>query len=253
MDVRGLVWIGTRTPAFAAMEVFVRDVLELPVGDRRPHFLRFDFPDGGCFEVFDAADPGYAHFSTGPVVGLEVADFDRARAELERRGHSLIGPEGGERGVYRWQHFRGPDDRVLEIVDYPRRGARRPPTGRLGLTKVAWMGLSTSDWGAVANFYTNTLGLSAEEATDDLIECALPDGSSVEAFRRGSEADHTHFRTGPVPGLGVIDLGAAIRYLEDRGVPILERRVRKESGWAHFRAPDGNVYELKQSDPPYRW
>ena len=241
------MWVGTRTARFAEMVRFLRTTLELPVGLERAHFVRFDLAEGSCFEVFDSALDHYAHFSTGPVVGFEVADFDRSRPELERQGYPLMGPEGGERGQYRWQHFRGPDGLVLEIVDRPERPARRPPTGALSVTQIAWMGVSTARFDSVASFYRETLGLPVEEQTNDLIECRLPDGSTVEAFRRGSPMDHPHFRTGPVPGLGVPDVVAAVRLLRERGVPLLQHRVREGGGWAHFRAPDGNVYELKES------
>lgn len=229
------------------MVEYLGHTLELPLGSRRAHFARFDLPDGGFFEVFDAADPAYLHFTTGPVVGFEVADFDRARTELVRAGYALLGPPGGEPKSYRWQHFRGPDALVLEIVDYPDRPPPGPPVGALGVTSIAWMGISTPRFEAVTGFYRRTLGLRVEESTPDLIECGLPDGSSVEAFRRDSPMDHAHFRTGPVPGLGVTDLRQALLRLEERGVPILDRRLRELGGWAHFRAPDGNVYEVKQS------
>ena len=237
MNVRGLVWAGSRTRAFGEMVRFLHETLELPIGAQRPGFARLDLPDSSYFEVFDSRGEHYDHFSTGPVVGFEVADFDRARSELESSGCPLLGPEGGERGDYRWQHFRGADGCVFEIVDYPNRPARRAPIGALQLTKVLWMGLSTPHFEATAKFYTDVLGLPAEETTNDLIECRLSDGSSVEAFRRGSEMDHSHFRTGPVPGLGVMDLGEAMRRLRERNVPLIQSRVTEQGGCLLYTSP----------------
>ncbi len=249
MEVRGLCWLGTRTPAFAATVTFFGSTLELPLGAERPGFARFDFPGGGALEVFDTTEPDHVHFTTGPVIGFEVGDFDAARTELEHRDYELVLGPGGSPGSYRWQHFRGPEGVLFEIVDRPARPRPRPPTGELRVSRLSWAGVSTSRFDAFVAFYRDALGLPAVEATPDLIECALPDGSSVEAFRRGGRMDHAHFRTGPVPGFEVADLGAAIHLLEQRGVEILERRTRPGGGWAHFGAPDGYVYELKQSVP----
>lgn len=253
MQVLGLVWLGTRTPAFEATRRFLESTLELPVGTERPHFVRFDLPDAGAVEVFDASVDPYTHFSTGPVLGFHVADFDRARDELVSRGHPLLRDVGGARGEYRWQHFRGFDGLVFEIVDFPHRPLPKAPTGALQITKLVWMGVSTPKLEGAARFYEEVLGLPVEEEIADLVECRLPDGSSVEAFRRGSDMDHPHFRTGPVPGLGVVSIEDAMATLRRRGLSFLDSRRRDQGGWAHFRAPDGNVYEVKQSAQRYRW
>ncbi len=247
MEIRGLCWLGTRTPAFAETVAFFGSTLELPLGAERPGFARFDFPGGGALEVFDTSDRDHAHFTTGPVVGFEVGDFDAARIELGNRGYELARAPGGSPGGYRWQHFRGPEGVIFEIVDRPTRPRPRPPTGDVRIARISWMGISTPRYDEFVAFYRDALGLPAVEATPDLIECALPDGSTVEAFRRNGSMDHAHFRTGPVPGLEVADLGSAIRQLEERGVTILEMRTRPFGGWAHFRSPDGQIYELKQS------
>jgi catechol 2,3-dioxygenase-like lactoylglutathione lyase family enzyme len=238
--------VGIRTEAFADTVGFFRNVLELPVGNRRRQFVRLDLPDWGSVEVFDSASGEYPHFSTGPVVGFEVADFDRARSELENGGCDLLLPPGGEAGEYRWQHFRSPDGCVYEIVDYPSRPAPVAPVGPMGVTKLIWTGVSTAQFDAAARFLRATLGLPVEEETKDLIECRLPDRSSVEAFRRDGPMDHPHFRTGPVPGFGVSSLDRALEVLGKNGVPVIETRRREWGGWAHVRAPDGRVYELKE-------
>jgi catechol 2,3-dioxygenase-like lactoylglutathione lyase family enzyme len=250
MEVQGLVWVGTRTSDFTETVRFFETVLELPVGNSRPHFTRLDLPDAGCVEVFDSAEIHYSHFSSGPVPGFQVGDFDRARKELERNGHELLLPEGGDPGDYRWQHFRGPDGCVYEIVDYPHRPSPKPPAGSLGITNLVWMGTSTPDFEDTARFFKDTMKLRVVEEGPNLIECALPDGSAVEALRRGSPMDHPEFRTGPILGFGVTNIDAALQTLRDRAVPILRTRREDWGGWAHFRAPDGCVYEIKGFDRP---
>jgi catechol 2,3-dioxygenase-like lactoylglutathione lyase family enzyme len=248
VEVERLIWLGTRTREFEETVRFFHEILELPVGNRRPGFVRLDLSDGGCVEVFDAAAGEYPHFSTGPVPGVVVSDFDRARAELAQQGHELILPVGGEPGEYRWQHFRGPDGLVFELVDYPHRPQDLPPAGSLGITKLIWVGLSTENFEATSRFLRETLALRVEEATEDLTVCTLPDGSAMEVFRRGTPMDHPHFRTGPVLGFRVDDIDRAMTTLQDRGVSFLQSRRRSWGGWAHFRAPDGCVYEIKGLD-----
>ncbi len=50
-----------------------------------------------------------------------------------------------------------------------------------------------------------------------------------------------HFSTGPVVGFAVADLPGAVAELRSAGVELLGR---PGPSWQHFRAPDGNVYEL---------
>lgn len=244
VQVHGLVWVGTRTPRFEATRRFFESTLELPVGNERPHFVRFDLPDAGAVEVFDARADPYTHFTTGPVVGIQVSDFDRARTELASKGYALLGEAGGRSGDYRWQHFRGPGGVVLEIVDYPNRPPPGVPAGRLHITRLAFMGIATSEFEETARFYKDVLRARTVDEETNVIECRLPDGSAVEAFRRDSDMDHPHLRTGPLPGFGVTDCRAAIGVLREHGVPVLQTREGKWGGWAHFRAPDGCVYEI---------
>jgi hypothetical protein len=249
MKVQGLNWVGTRTASFRETVAFFHSILELPIGVERPHFVRLDLPDAACVEVFDAAAEEYPHFTTGPVPGFLVADFDAAREELAAAGCELIGLEGGERGVYRWQHFRGPDGNVYEISDYPDRPVPKAAFGDLKVTSLVWTGISTPAYPAVARFLRETLRLTVVEETEDLLECRFPDGGGVEVFRRDGAMDHPHFRTGPVVGFGVQDIDLALRSLNEKEVPLIRTRRRDWGGWAHFRAPDGCVYEVKGPFP----
>ena len=71
----------------------------------------FETEAGAKVEVFGPGFPGKDHFRTGPVVGFAVVDLDAATAELEAAGVELLG-EGGPT----WQHFRGPDGNIYELV-----------------------------------------------------------------------------------------------------------------------------------------
>ncbi|RNI17278.1 hypothetical protein EFY87_19335 [Flexivirga caeni] len=76
-----------------------------------PDFWVFALPDGRNVEVFGKGFPGKEHLSTGPVVGFAVRDLAAAVEELRIAGAELLGGAGPT-----WQHFRGPDGTVDELV-----------------------------------------------------------------------------------------------------------------------------------------
>ena len=117
------------------------------------------------------------------------------------------------------------------------------------ILKLAWVGTRTDNFQATAEFFEAVLGLRLGLDHPGFRMLKLPDGSKVEVFGPDSEVNR-HFTTGPVAGFLVDDVQAAARELEDSGVEILLLTEPDESGnaWAHFRAPDGNIYEFTQ-DP----
>jgi glyoxylase I family protein len=245
MKALGLDWVGTRTAHFQKTVAFFGETLGLPIGIERDDFVRLDLPDSSSVEVFGPGDTDHRYFTTGPVVGFWVEDLDRACHDLSRHRVELLGPRGGEKGQVRWQHFRSPDGYVYEVVEDPLRHPRRPPVGPLALTHLAWVGTRTARYDETRAFFQNVLGLPMADDFPELTEFRLPDGGAIEVFLAGSSLDHPHFSTGPVPGFGVADLDRAIAYLRSRKVPVLQAQPSAEGGWAHFRAPDGNVYEIK--------
>ena len=114
---------------------------------------------------------------------------------------------------------------------------------------VAWLGSMTEHLGAMSSFYRNLFGVEPTVDTDDFVVFHLPSGDTVELFSP-AEPDHRHFTTGPVAGFLVDELAAATESLRAAGIELLGTPGLDEAsgvGWAHFRAPDGNVYELTQN------
>jgi catechol 2,3-dioxygenase-like lactoylglutathione lyase family enzyme len=114
MDVVKLGWLGTRTRDAGALADFYANVLGLPLTHTEPGFWVFTLPDGTNVEIFDENYPGKGHFSTGPVGGFAVRDLAAAVADLRAAGIELLGESGPT-----WQHFRGPDGNVYELVAAP--------------------------------------------------------------------------------------------------------------------------------------
>ena len=105
---------------------------------------------------------------------------------------------------------------------------------------LGWTGTRTSAAQQMARFHEQVLGLELEHTEPDFWVFRLPGGQHVEVFgERFPGKDH--FSTGPVVGFAVADLAGAVTELRDAGVELLGQAG---PSWQHFRAPDGNVYEL---------
>jgi catechol 2,3-dioxygenase-like lactoylglutathione lyase family enzyme len=116
MVVRSLGWLGVRTPEAAAMNAFYRDVLGLEVILERPDATWFRLADGTQVHVYGPGDRDHECFGTAPVVGLAVDSFRTAHAAMAAAGIEFLYPEPQRAGGQAWQHFRGPDGNVYEII-----------------------------------------------------------------------------------------------------------------------------------------
>ncbi len=115
MEVRGLVWLGVRTPHFKRTASFYKDVLGLRPFQEDATSTRFRLSNGTEIHVYAPSDADHAFFGTAPVVGILVDDIDEARATMEAAGIEFMGPIQHEGGTS-WNHFRGPDGNVYEIM-----------------------------------------------------------------------------------------------------------------------------------------
>ncbi len=111
MNVTGLGWLGTRTPRAEELARFYQNVLGLKLVYSEPHFWVFQLPDGRNVEVFHPDYPGKDSFITGPVAAFAVTDLTAAVDELRAAGIELVDEPGPT-----WQHFRGPDGNIYELV-----------------------------------------------------------------------------------------------------------------------------------------
>ena len=115
MSVARVGFVGMRTERFTETVHLLRDVMGVPVEREGPDAVGFRMADGALLEVYGTEDEFHAFFTTGPVVGFEVDDFDRARADMRAAGVRFLGAPQHDAGVS-WQHFRGPDGTVCEII-----------------------------------------------------------------------------------------------------------------------------------------
>jgi catechol 2,3-dioxygenase-like lactoylglutathione lyase family enzyme len=108
-------FVGFRTPQFDAMVAMFRDRIGLEVIHEAPGAIWFRLGDDAELHVYADTDPDHAFFTTGPVVGLRVADVVATRAALEADGLELLTEiERTDRSA--WCHVRAPDGTVFEII-----------------------------------------------------------------------------------------------------------------------------------------
>ena len=119
---------------------------------------------------------------------------------------------------------------------------------------IRWVGVGTDRVSRMRSFAIDVLGLRlAGEDSEDFVVLAMGDGTKLELFGSSEVADGPWlFESNPVvAGFLVDDIEAARDELaRTPDVELLgELRVMPDGyAWQHFRAPDGNVYELT-ADP----
>lgn len=112
---------------------------------------------------------------------------------------------------------------------------------------IAWVGVKTSRFEEMNRFVTKVLGLRSFGEARDFRGFRLPNGDKFELFGpNGPDPPHQFARNTVVAGFLVDNVEQARQELLSAGIELIGPLVKAEEGyaWQHFRAPDGNVYEL---------
>ena len=115
--VLGIGWLGTRTGRFDETVGFATEVLDLRPAVRGADVAVFRLPEGDEFEVF-GPDNGDLLFREASVAAFLVVDVEEARAEMNAKGATFLGPTEG-RGGLAWAYFHAPDGHVYELTSRP--------------------------------------------------------------------------------------------------------------------------------------
>ena len=112
------------------------------------------------------------------------------------------------------------------------------------MVSVSFLGLWTDDLPALRQLYVEVYGLSVIQETPTSVWFALDDGAELHLYARFDEY-HSFFGTAPVPGFLVDDFDQAARALDRLAVEWLtDTSSNSDRQWRHYRAADGNVYEV---------
>jgi len=109
---------------------------------------------------------------------------------------------------------------------------------------LVWLGTRTSNFDAMVNLYQNIMGIEITYQESGFVVMDLPNGDRLEVF--GEDSPYNTFFTNPVAGFLVDDIASARAAMELQGIEFIGPTEVVEDGyaWAHFRAPDGFIYEL---------
>jgi catechol 2,3-dioxygenase-like lactoylglutathione lyase family enzyme len=120
--IRSLIWMGVRTDRFQETVAFYREVMGLTPLREGADFAWFVLANGVELHVYGPSDEDHRFFGAGPVVGFEIGDFTLTRSRMMEAGIEFIGPVQ-ESETRTWNHFRGPDGNIYEIMS-----KKEPPT-----------------------------------------------------------------------------------------------------------------------------
>lgn len=115
--------------------------------------------------------------------------------------------------------------------------------------RLGWLGVRTERFDQMVSTLRDTMGISLELEQPGRAMFKLPNGDPIDVFDT-SLPQYARFTTGPVVGFVVDDVEAGIRELAAAGVEVYDVQRGDGFKWAHFRGPDGNLYELQSTDPP---
>ena len=115
MAVEGIGFVGIRTDRLEEMADLFQNVIGLPPTRRTGDVVAFTLGDGALLELFGPKEEFHAFFTTGPVVGFRVDDFNARRRAMLAAGVKFIGEVQHADGMS-WQHFRCPDGTIAEIT-----------------------------------------------------------------------------------------------------------------------------------------
>ena len=108
---------------------------------------------------------------------------------------------------------------------------------------IVWTGVQTEEFEATERFLSALLGAEPSVQETGFRLWSLANGDLFELFSPGHQKG---FGTGPVVGIQVDDIDAALDAVENAGGVVVGGYGPNEAGYRsiHVRGPDGNVYEL---------
>jgi glyoxylase I family protein len=114
------------------------------------------------------------------------------------------------------------------------------------------VGIATPSFHRMCRFLSEVLSLPEPTQTEQEAVFPLAGGDEAEVFGPGNRYFELYRREarGPVPQFRAEDLDGALEELRQADVELVgEPEQAGDDRWAHFRAPDGNLYEMAWAPP----
>lgn len=114
----------------------------------------------------------------------------------------------------------------------------------MNVTGITWAGTRTDRFEEMVRLFSDVMGIDLDAQQRGFASFKTAGGDKIEVFGP-DDPDHDFMTTGPVVGFGVGDVASARAELENAGVEFIgPTHSEGDYRWAHFRGPDGNVYEI---------
>ena len=109
---------------------------------------------------------------------------------------------------------------------------------------LGFLGVRTEAFDEMVALYRDILQMTPILVEPGAAWFRAADGAQVHVYGPTND-DHDFFDAGPVVGLVVEDFDATRQAMIDAGIAFIGEPQRDAgSAWNHYRAPDGNVYEI---------
>lgn len=115
MSVQKIGFVGFRSQDLASLRRIFEEGLGMSPTDALEDQVTYRLSDGTRLEGYSEENQFHRFFTTGPVVGFSVEDFDDVWARLARIGVNALGDIQQEAGQ-KWVHFRLPDGTIAELI-----------------------------------------------------------------------------------------------------------------------------------------
>lgn len=112
---------------------------------------------------------------------------------------------------------------------------------------VTYVGVRTKHIDEMKQFAEQILGYQKTHDTGDFVAFTTPSGQRFELHAEDNPDKQFYPLEGSVAGFEVEDFDGVVTWLKDNNYEVFPDGIGEGSGgtkWAHFRGPDGNVYEF---------
>lgn len=118
----------------------------------------------------------------------------------------------------------------------------------LGSLGITYIGIRTAHIDEMKQFAEQVLGYTKTHDTGDFVAFTTPQGQRFELHHIDTPDKQFYPLEGAVSGFEVPDMDAALAWLKQNGLELFPEGTGNDdqngTSWAHFRGPDGNVYEF---------
>ena len=109
---------------------------------------------------------------------------------------------------------------------------------------LGFLGVRTNAFAEMTALYRDLLGLEPIVEQTGAAWFKAGDGTAIHVYA-ADDTDHDFFGAGPVVGLVVDDFDTRRSAMVAAGIDFIGEPQRDGAlAWNHYRAPDGNVYEI---------